>query len=230
MKYKNKWPTNKVDKSDNISNIQKDILIYLLNKQLSLHQLSDTKVYFIFGILGFIAWKIIPVLADISKNIIDEKHLVISVLLIISMILLVGSYIYALIKAFDSIFPKVPSNCSGKENDNVMYFTCASLKEKSEVSEQLLSKEEDYLLKMLSNDYHNNANITVQKFKSAKQAFFSAFISLFAFIILYFLSSLLSLQSPKNKTDNPIQNTACSASTVFNNLHHNKFHNSFQIS
>ena len=165
--------------------IKKDILVYLLSKQHNLHQHADTKVYFIFGILGFIAWKIIPVLTKLTTDFINKLNLIIVVLIILLILILLISYVYALIMSFNASFPKIKS-----EKNTIVFFGIASTKTPEEVCTEILNSSDENLLKELAYDYNINSKISTSKFNATKQAFISAFISLFSFIFLYFISSL----------------------------------------
>jgi len=165
--------------------IKKDILIYLLSKQHNLHQHADAKVYFIFGILGFIAWKIIPVLTKLTTDFINKSSLIISVLMILFILILIISYIYAITMSFNASFPKIKS-----EKNTIVFFGIASTKTPEEVCNEILNSSDENLLKDLAYDYNINSKISTAKFNATKHAFISAFISLFSFIFLYFISSL----------------------------------------
>jgi len=165
--------------------IKKDILLYLLLKQHALHQHADTKIYFIFGILGFIAWKIIPILTNLSTNFINKTSMIISVLIILFMIILMISYLYTIIMAFNETFPNTKS-----EKNTIVFFGNASTKTPEKVCKEIMNMTDENSLKELTYDYHINSKITTAKFKTTKHAFISAFISLFSFVVLYFISSL----------------------------------------
>lgn len=168
--------------------IKKDVIIFLLNKQISLHKHADAKAYFIFGVLGFIAWRIIPTVSNLSHilKVKTTSELFVSVLIILSIILLLISYIYAMIKVFNAIFPKVDS-----EKDTVVFFSYASKKTPEEVCNEIINTPDEEIIRFLTYDYNINSKITMVKFNSVQKAFISAFISLFAFMVLYSIANIV---------------------------------------
>ena len=165
-------------------NFKKDIAIYLLEKQTSLHQLSDTKAYFVFGVLGFIAWKIIPMISILNKYIVNGDQPFFGIITVLSILTLVVSFVISFVEAFRSLFP----NLIGAK-DTIVYFGNAAQSGSPEsVREEFKNMSEYQILDALYYDYYSNSLISSKKFKSVKNSLISVFISTASFMILYFIA------------------------------------------
>ncbi len=175
--------------------LKKDILISLIEKQVSIHSLADTKAYFIFGVLGFIAWKIIPISLNIVEIFVKTDHLVASILVVISILILIVSYSYTLFYAYKTIFP----NTNTLKN-NLFYFGYAASQTPEESAEEVSKTNTFEMVKNLSYEYNANSKISLAKFQNTKLAFRGMLVALISFMILYFLSSIMQPEIKKQKT------------------------------
>jgi len=151
----------------------------LLKRQLDLHKFADMKSYFSLGVLGFIGWKVIPLIFRII-NTLNCSKLVSSVLILFVISLLILSYIFSLFFSILAILPQIKT----KINSPIFWGNSAKL-EIEEIKNYMKTSSDEELINDILSEYQVNSMISYRKFKFSKYAFLSMIIALISFIILY---------------------------------------------
>jgi len=167
---------------------KKELSFRLLERQIELHKLADTKAYIILLILGFLCWKMIPLIKDVYfiKSFGPMSGFIKHTLIPLLFIVLTVSFIYTLLSSIKALFPRVNS-----PSESVIFWGNAAERTPKKIADEILIMRDDEIIFHILSEYQINSFITKRKFSYIKRAFIALSIYILAFLILYTLSQLV---------------------------------------